>query len=698
MLTNIAKTAAPPEALTRLVKTIQQTWRHGTAPDAAGAIREHPELLLHHSLVVDLAYEEYCLLEEVGRAPEPEEFCKGLPAFRSRVREVIDGHRLFNEHPELLAKLDVIWPMPHDRIEGLTIVRELGRGTFARAYLALDPDAGDRPVVLKLSQTPSSEARTLGPMNHPHVVKIHWAKLSQEMHAICMPFVGATTIRDVIDTAFNTAVPKSPSWTILSLIDTVGVPSSQMSPGHEPRLLGGHESYTDSVAAIASRLASALEYIHQMGISHGDLKPSNIVLGVGGHPYLIDFNLSTKREDALLRCGGTLPYMAPEQLRLLLGESGDASPTSRSDIYSFGVVLFELLTGNLPYKPIATADLKQIAIDLLRCQTSGVPGISRANPSVPWSLARMVESCLAADALQRPTAQALQKALRHYLQRRPRRKQWLIALLAVVVAAVGAAQLRPEPKTDTASAPQPSEVPTKPRPSTADELFDRGVEFLKTGDTVLAMKDFLDAHRIKPDGRNTAFLALCYSRNGKQLAAVGLYQEAIEVHHYETAWVHNNLSFGLIEPGSPRKLRSAIEEATTALLLDPNLRAARINRMFARFLLTLDPKTQTLQDPKDCLLDLEAVMATGPYNADLYYKAAIILAASKRGSEDRASSAVHYLHEAVLLGKKFNSINQNPVVLAHLANRSDFKKLADVPSLDPTEPSSNYHIVTPSIP
>src|SRR5262245_32262433 len=91
------------EPLTALVESLKGAWRAGGAPpDAPGAIREHPDLLRHRSLVVDLAYEEYCLREEAGAAPEPDAFCGRFPAFRSQIREVIRGHCLLADHPELL--------------------------------------------------------------------------------------------------------------------------------------------------------------------------------------------------------------------------------------------------------------------------------------------------------------------------------------------------------------------------------------------------------------------------------------------------------------------------------------------------------------------------------------------------------------------------------------------------------------------
>src|SRR5262249_10382324 len=175
MATNLTESVLAPEALADLVDSLKQAWREGSPPDTAQALRDPPELLGSRSFVVDLAYEEYCLRTEAGCPPEDEAFCEALPAFRSQVREVLRGHHLLADHPDLLDKAEVAWPRIGERFEGLTIVRELGRGAFARAYLAVDPETGGRPVALKLSPSPSREARTIGPIAHPHVVGVHWA-------------------------------------------------------------------------------------------------------------------------------------------------------------------------------------------------------------------------------------------------------------------------------------------------------------------------------------------------------------------------------------------------------------------------------------------------------------------------------------------------------------------------------------------
>src|SRR5690242_9451981 len=219
-------TLAPVE----LASALKRAWRDGAAPDVLGALRDHPELLRHRTLVVDLAYEEYCLREEAGRPPPTESFCRDLPAFRSDVREVIRGHRALVDHPELLDPVAVRWPEPGEAFEGFRVVRELGRGAFARAYLAIDPDTGNRPVVLKLSPTTSDEARTLGPVRHPHVAEVLWARRANGVSAICMRFVGAATLRDVVAAAYEARTEPPTARTVLAAIDTAG----QGLPAAEP--------------------------------------------------------------------------------------------------------------------------------------------------------------------------------------------------------------------------------------------------------------------------------------------------------------------------------------------------------------------------------------------------------------------------------------------------------------------------------
>ena len=82
----IAHTAPETGPLETLIETLKLAWRTGAPPDSAGVLREHPELLRHRSLALDLAYEEYCVREVVGHPPDLPSFCRQFPAFQPQLR------------------------------------------------------------------------------------------------------------------------------------------------------------------------------------------------------------------------------------------------------------------------------------------------------------------------------------------------------------------------------------------------------------------------------------------------------------------------------------------------------------------------------------------------------------------------------------------------------------------------------------
>src|SRR5207244_4052369 len=103
-------------------------------------------------------------------------------------------------------------------------------------------------------------------------------------------------------------------------------------------------TYEDGVASLLGQLAGALAFLHQRGICHRDLKPSNILLSPSGQPLLLDFNLSADGRLPPGRLGGTLPYMAPEQVRAM-ADSKQPAPGAPADVFALGVIAYEILTG-----------------------------------------------------------------------------------------------------------------------------------------------------------------------------------------------------------------------------------------------------------------------------------------------------------------------------------------------------------------
>jgi serine/threonine protein kinase len=615
------------------------------------------------------------------------------------VREVIRGHRYCAAHPELFDVPLPSWPQPGDEFDGLTVVRELGRGAFARVFLAVDPKTGDRPVALKLSATPSDEARTVGPIRHSNIAGIHRASRVDGFHAICMPFVGAATLQDVIGSVFRRGGSRRSGRTVLDVIDLTArlLPLAPPDAGGSP--LRADLSYSEAFAAIALRLSDALAHLHRSGIAHGDLKPSNILLGPGGHPYLIDFNLATTPGDSLLRCGGTLPYMAPERLRVLLDEQPTPTDGRHADVYSFGVVMFEALTGRLPFGPADLPELSEVATDLLRRQTAGPPAVG---PEVPPALARVVRDCLTPEPAARPTADELKAALLQFHGRKNRLPLVAfgatLALGLVLVGVMGWSAI--QPSDSPAKSPEPSlpVVTVTAKPTTAQNFFDRGQKLLGEHDYQGARADFDKARTLREDGPTLAYLAHCMAVLDQPQTALEWFGEAIERYGYSAPWVHCNRAYCLtrVRP-TTAEYELAVHEATIALKADPDLRPARYNRAFARYHLNREYlKTGRPADWTDCLADIEGVMKSGDFDADLYYEAALILTAGAAGDEARFARAVGYLADAVSLGRPPGSFARD-IGLGPLKVRPDFNQLFLL-SPGPARkkvPGSNLHFVSP---
>jgi tetratricopeptide (TPR) repeat protein len=166
-------------------------------------------------------------------------------------------------------------------------------------------------------------------------------------------------------------------------------------------LLAGR-SYADAVLWLACRLADGLAHAHERGILHQDLKPANVLLADDGQPMLLDFNLSAdtklRASAAAAYVGGTLPYMAPEQLEAFRDGRPCADP--RSDVYALGVILCEFLTGRYPFA-LHTGAVAAVLPRMLAERRGAPPDPRRRNPAVSPALAAVVRHCLEPDPARR---------------------------------------------------------------------------------------------------------------------------------------------------------------------------------------------------------------------------------------------------------------------------------------------------------
>lgn len=679
-------TAPAPAAVADALK---KRWRAGGNPDAAAALRAHPALLGYQSVVVDLAYEEFCLREEAGAAPDADAFAARFPAFRSAVREVLRAHVWLAGQPGLLPA-DPRWPRPGDVVEGYEVVGEVARGAFARVYLAADPQVG-RHVVLKVAPGGSGEARALGMVRHPHVIDVYWAKPVGDLSVICMPFVAAATLQDVCDAAGPPA-----GATVLAAVARAEAAYAGLLPAAGQPVLTGDEGSADAVAAIARRVADALAALHRAGVVHADLKPSNVLVAAGGHPYLIDFNLAAGRDADRLRVGGTLPYMPPEQLRGLAG-GPPAGVSPRADVFAFGVLVYQLAAGRLPFDPGPPSDARAVAEHLLAQHQAGLNPRAIASLPVPRPLAELVGRCLSPDPAARPAdGNELARALRGTVSRPPRvwRRPWgAVAAVAAVVSVAGLAPLT-FPGREAAAPPPASGAPVPPA-----DPFERGRYYLglaspNPANVRLALDSFGESYAGRKDGPTAANFSYCCGLMGQSKEAADYASEAITL-GCDTAAVRNNLAYNLVS-ASGKNTDRAVAHLTVALNKNSRLRAARYNMATTLLKRDLDQDHLRLKNGLACVDHMDKALELGPDNAHLCFDAARIYAAAyhqDRAKRDYLDRALSCVRRAIELGKNRAQIRGDIVLWRVLKDVPEFGTILDttVPATD--QPGTNVHLV-----
>jgi eukaryotic-like serine/threonine-protein kinase len=284
------------------------------------------------------------------------------------------------------------------------LLRMLGEGSFATVYLARQLSLG-RLVALKVSADFGSEARTMASLEHAYIVQVFSESVDPEQgyRLLCMQYVPGTTLERIIR-----RLDARPGWDGRAFLEAIDA-LSPLPAAFDPSALRDREELagSDGVQAacwIGARLAEALAYAHGRGVLHRDLKPANILVNPYGRPLLADFNLSlgtgrVARTDPGL-FGGTLAYMAPEHIDAFNPDehTPQEAVDERSDIYSLGMVLFELLAGRRPFgaagaTPSGVGTLRQLAAE----RRAGAPSIRSVRPDLPEVVDRALRRCLEPD-------------------------------------------------------------------------------------------------------------------------------------------------------------------------------------------------------------------------------------------------------------------------------------------------------------
>jgi serine/threonine protein kinase len=430
--------------LTALIKAdLRVRFDQGQSPTADGYLRTFPELRGSESRVLSLVYEEYCLREEQGSAPEVDSFCERYPEWKRALAAQLRYHQVFSQAAGLDRSLPR-FPEPGENFEEFHLLSDLGRGGTSRVFLARDLSLGGKQVVLKVTLDRGQEPKAQGALDHPHIVPVN-AVIYPAQGRLCglsMPFRPGLPLDEVIRRVKPAERPGRAMalWVVLGHESTgrSGPDSSNDGEKVDAKTPGGPRgprgdgwegfptrgTYAQGAAWVATILARALQYAHSKQTYHRDVKPANVLLTLKYGPQLLDFNLaesphSVDRARAALR-GGTPPYMAPEQIEAFLDPERRDKVGAQADVYSLGLVLRELLTGQMPEMPPKRLSPAQGLLYLLDRRPILDVGVRRVNPAIPHSLAAIVEKCLAFAPDDRyRTAEALAQDLERYLSHRP---------------------------------------------------------------------------------------------------------------------------------------------------------------------------------------------------------------------------------------------------------------------------------------
>jgi serine/threonine protein kinase len=411
--------------------------------------------------------EDYLGELEQGHQPHPDELLAQYPELADKLKVYLDKLQVLHQaaaglrQPCSTREAIVAGRVAaRGQLGDFRILREVGRGGMGIVYEA-EQISLDRRVALKVLpfaaaldskqlQRFKNEAQAAANLHHTHIVPVYAVGSERGVHYYAMQFIDGQTLAAMIADLRHLAelmqpdLPngdKRPQDLPTESFTPAAAPHSTLSPGDggEGRVRGARETvntravktvqertpslitkrstrnpaFFRTVAQLGVQAAEALEHAHQMGIIHRDIKPANLLLDSRVHLWITDFGLARCRsENGLTLTGdlvGTLRYMSPEQTL-----ARRFQVDHRTDIYSLGATLYELLTLQPPYDGRDRQELLQ----QMTFEEPRPP--RRLNPAVPPELETIVQKAMTKEPDGRyATAQELADDLRRFLEHKP---------------------------------------------------------------------------------------------------------------------------------------------------------------------------------------------------------------------------------------------------------------------------------------
>ncbi|HEY7326256.1 MAG TPA: serine/threonine-protein kinase, partial [Gemmataceae bacterium] len=408
----------------------------------------NPSRQLDDPRVVE-ALDEYLAALEAGQKPDRQEFLSRHAAIADALAECLEGMEVLHQASSASkssAGTEAAHPdwQPGAAVGDYRLVREIGRGGMGIVYEAEQLSLGRRialkvlPFALTLDpkqlQRFKNEARAAAQLHHQHIVPVYSVGNERGVHFYAMQYIEGQSLAEVIHDLRQTT-----SATYRFARNDKSVPSADATASYVPPAEAANEvssapracetvkpvsalatSYSANstgfyrtVARLGIQAAEALEHAHEYGVIHRDIKPGNLMVDAHGHLWITDFGLAQfQTEASLTQSGdllGTLRYMSPEQAngqRLAIDH--------RTDIYSLGATLYELLTLHPPFEGAN----RQTLLHQILNDDPQQPRVHQR--SIPVELETIVLKALAKSPSERyGTARDLADDLSRYLQDKP---------------------------------------------------------------------------------------------------------------------------------------------------------------------------------------------------------------------------------------------------------------------------------------
>lgn len=397
------------ELLIELIKVdLEMRWREFSLPKRLSEYCEEFEELQKETLPVELIYEEYFCRKAAETSVTLGEYLETYPQQAEALKQFVNQASLRGEtlirSPGGFSTIKEI--EAGQVIDDFDLLMPLGQGAFAKVFLARQISM-QRLVAVKISEDHGNEPQTLAQLDHDYIVRVYDQRIVDvpPSRLLYMQYLPGGTLESVTKRVRYTPINLRDGELLLDVLDQTLEEKGEISPTDSSlRKELAKKSWPEIVAWLGIRIAKALGYANDHGVLHRDLKPANVLLSGEGVPKLADFNISFSSSvsgaNPTAYFGGSLVYMSPEQLEACVPQYSTQPEDldGRSDLYSLGVLLWELLTGSRPFDDTLGAGFPSEAIEeMLQQRRDGLSNekLEFARDHCQESLLRVLSKSLA---------------------------------------------------------------------------------------------------------------------------------------------------------------------------------------------------------------------------------------------------------------------------------------------------------------